>query len=155
MIEATTKKKQRVGPRIAGGSPDARTRALAILDVLGGNRTPAQAAEAVGVSVARYFALESRALEGLVKACEPRPKGYRRPPEREIARLRREVERLAREVERRQALVRAAQRAVGLAAPVALPPKKRRKRPMVRALKAAAVLRSEPPVTANVPPPTS
>jgi hypothetical protein len=130
-------------PRPRGGSPDARKAAATILDVLAGQHTPTSAAEALGISVPRYYALEARAVEGMVKACEPRPKGRVTAPEKELALLRREVETLRREVERRQALVRAAQRAVGLSQPPGRP-SKRKKRPAVRALKTARVLRSEP-----------
>lgn len=129
-------------PRPRGGSPDARKAAAAILDVLGGQLTPTGAAEILGISVPRYYALEARAVEGMVKACEPRPKGRVKAPDKELASLRREVEQLRRELERRQALVRAAQRAVGLSLPVGRP-SKRKRRPTVRALKNAAVLRSE------------
>lgn len=133
----------KASPRPRGGSPDARKAAAAILDVLGGQMTPKGAAEVLGVSVPRYYALEARAVEGLVKACEPKPKGRVKAPDKELVTLRREVEVLRREVERRQALVRAAQRAVGLSLPVGRP-SKRKRRPVVRALKTAAMLRSEP-----------
>lgn len=134
------------GPRVEGGSPDARKVAAAILDVLGGMRTPGSAAEAVGVSLARYYAIESRAIEGLVKACEPRAKGRAPSSDKEVAALKKHVETLIRECDRKQALLRAAQRAVGLGATPAssLLKGKRRRKPVVRALKAAAVLRSEP-----------
>jgi hypothetical protein len=46
-----------------------------ILEVLAGMRTPTEAATVVGLSVPRYYLWEQRALEGLVRACEPRPKG--------------------------------------------------------------------------------
>jgi hypothetical protein len=143
MMEPAKKKRGAEGPRIEGGSLDARKVAAAILDVLGGMRTPTTAAQAVGVSLPRYYALESRAIEGLVKACEPRPKGRSASPDKDLAGLRRQVEQLKRECERRQALIRAAQRTVGLSMPEPKPGKRRRK-PVVRALKAAAVLRSEP-----------
>lgn len=99
---------KRMGPRIEAGSAESRRLAAAILDVLAGGRTPAQAAEAIGITLPRYYALEYRALEGFVKACEPRPRGRTRKPEKEIVTLRRDVERLEREVERHRALVRAA-----------------------------------------------
>jgi len=143
-IEPPKKKRGAGGPRVEGGSPDARKVAAAILDVLGGIRTPTSAAEAVGVSLPRYYALECRAIEGMVKACEPRPKGRVRSPAHEVPALRKEIEKLTRECERKQALLRAAQRTVGLAMPAPVPKGKRRRKPVVRALKAAAVLRSEP-----------
>src|SRR5262249_49555858 len=66
----------------------------------------------------------------------------------EVTALRRECERLQRECARQQALVRAAQRSVGLAPPPPPPPrpaeggrKRRRRRPKARALKVVALLR--------------
>lgn len=133
------------GPKVEGGTAEARRVAAVILDVLAGVRTPSQAAEAVGLSPARYYSLESRALEGMVQACEPRPKGRAVSPERESSSLKKRVEFLERELARKQAQLRATQRAIGLAQPAAPDPKaKRKRRPVVRALKAAAVLRSEP-----------
>src|SRR5688572_31403059 len=138
------------GPRLQPAPPQAKVVAAAILDVLAGGRTPLQAAESLGISQPRYYALEVRALDGLVKACEPRPKGRVREPRKEVEGLRREVERLKRELDRRQALIRAAHRTVGLAPPPPKVDKRRRKRrPAVRALKAAAVLRSAPPAAAT------
>lgn len=144
-LKAVKKRPYAAGPQVDGGSSDARRTAAAILDVLGGVRTPSDAAVAVGVSLPRYYALESRAIEGLVKACEARPKGRVASPDKELHVLRREVEQLRRECERKQALVRAAQRTVGLALPEPKGAKgKRRRKPVVRALKAAEVLRSDP-----------
>jgi hypothetical protein len=143
-MEPAKKKRSTGDPSTLGGSPDARKVAAAILDVLGGMRTPTTAAQAVGVSLPRYYALESRAIEGLVKACEPRPKGRAVLPDKDLAGLRKQVEQLKRECERRQALLRAAQRTVGLSLPEPKPGKRWRRKPVVRALKVAAVLRSEP-----------
>lgn len=130
----------RVGP-----SDEARRVAALILEVLGGARTPSQAAEALGVSVPRYYVLESRALEGFLKGCEPRAKGPPRIPEREIGRLEREVKRLERQCARGLALLRAQQRAAGIAPPRRVEsekaaPGRKRRRPVARALRAAKVL---------------
>jgi hypothetical protein len=57
------------------GSRDANRVAAAILEVLAGVRTPTDAAQALVVSVPRYYQLEQRALEGLIAACEPRRLG--------------------------------------------------------------------------------
>src|SRR2546426_11803453 len=86
------KRRSSPGPQVEGGSSDARRIAAAILDVLGGIRTPSDAAVAVGVSLPRYYALESRAIEGLVRGCEPRTKGRAASPDKELHVLRREVE---------------------------------------------------------------
>jgi hypothetical protein len=139
------------GPKISGGTTDARQIAAAILEVLAGARLPMDAAAALSVSLPRYYALESRALEGLVKACEPRPKGRQRRPEGEIASLSKEVEQLKRDVQRQQALLRAAQRTIGLSeiarVKVAAGRKRRKRRPTVRALRAVTVLRAAHPET--------
>src|SRR5262249_58659995 len=88
-----------------------------VLDVLAGSRTPRQAAEALGVSLPRYYQLEARALGGLLEACQPRPRGRRPDVEAELAGARKELERVKRELARSQALVRLTQRTVGVAPP--------------------------------------
>jgi hypothetical protein len=134
---------------------EAQKTAVAILDVLAGNRTPAQAAEALGLSLVRYFQLETRAMHALVRSCEARPRGPTRDPDKELNVLKRQYDKLQRELARQQTLVRMAQRTIGLAAPAKPPPgrpgqnqnqnqnqnqKKKHHRPTVRALKAAAHL---------------
>jgi hypothetical protein len=122
--------------------------AAVILEVLGGVRTPTQAAEALGVSLPRYFQVETRALQALVAGCAPRPRGPGRSPDKELAALRRQHERLQRELNRQQTLVRLAQRTIGLTPPKTPTDKpgdkdqrkQRRRRPVVRALRAAEVL---------------
>lgn len=132
------------GPRIEVGSADARRVALIILEVLGGIRTPADAASVLGVSTTRYYGLEATALEAMVKSCERRPPGRARTQDGEIAALKSKIAQLERECARRQALIRLSQRALGVSKPTApepaAPGKRRRKRPVVRALKAAAQL---------------
>jgi hypothetical protein len=131
------------GPNVTGGSKDARRIAAAVLEVMAGIRTPTDAAAALAISMPRYYILEKRALEGLICACEPRPKGPGHRPDKEVARLRLEVARLEHDAARSQALARAAQRTIGLAPPVKPVPRKadaagkkhRRRRPVVRALK--------------------
>lgn len=115
---------------------DAKRLAAVILEVLAGMRTPAQAAQASNISVPRYYQLELRAMAALVTACEPQPKGRRRGPLQEVAALQKDNERLRREVSRQQALVRMAQRSIGLTAPAPLKSKQRRRR-TARALVAA------------------
>ena len=131
------------GPNVSGGSRDARRIAAAVLEVMAGIRTPTDAAEALSISMPRYYILEKRALEGLIAACEPRPKGPGRQPDKEAEQLRLQVARLQQDVARYQSLARAAQRTIGLAPPVkpvvrkadASGRKHRRRRPVVRALK--------------------
>jgi N-acetylmuramoyl-L-alanine amidase len=54
------KKPQPLSP--SGTSSQARRQAAAILEVLAGARTPADAARALGVSLPRYYLLEEKAL---------------------------------------------------------------------------------------------
>jgi hypothetical protein len=141
--------KQPGGPSLTqDSSRQAKQVAAAILEVLAGARTPQQAAEALAVSLPRYYQLESRALRAVVVACEARPKGRVRSPASEVAKLKEQNAQLQREVTRQQALVRAAQRSVGLAPPAAPPPKApgkraRRRRPVARALSVAARLHQD------------
>lgn len=148
-----TKSKTRVrgasGPRVNEGGREARKIALVVLEVLGGQRTPTEAATALGVSTARYYMLETQALTGLVTACEPRARGPRRSPVKQIERLEHEVKRLEKECARRQTLLRMSQRALGLVAPTRPEAddkpnggkrKRKARRPAARALHAAAHL---------------
>jgi len=136
----------------SGASVAARRQAAVILEVLAGVRTPAQAAQALAVSLPRYYQLEARALAGLVEGCAGRPPGRQPGADREVEALRRERGRLERALARQQALVRLVQRSVGVAAVPAgggkEAGKKRRRRPAVRALRAAARLRAEPEAAA-------
>jgi hypothetical protein len=105
------------------------------------------------VSLPRYYAVELRALQALVAACEPRPKGRVRSPASVLAALQRECAQLRRECTRQQALTRAAQRTIGLTptvAPSKSPAggkKRRPRKPTARALKAARLLQEETPAT--------
>ena len=142
-------------------SREAQRFAAAVLEVLAGVRAPADAATALGISVPRYYLGEQRALAGLVAACEPRPDGRGTGPRWQIAMLEKEVARLKQECARQQALVRAAQRTIGLAPPPASKPapkavgktvgkKPCKRRSAVRALKVAAALRAAP-TTEEIP----
>lgn len=123
---------------------EAQRVAALILEVLAGARTPTQAAQALNASVPRYYQLEKRALEGLVEACEAKPRGRQPSADKELSALRREQERLQREVTRQQSLVRVTQRHLGLVAPVPpakpAPGKRTRRQAVVRALTAAKQL---------------
>ena len=137
----------RPGPSEADPQPDvsreAKRLAAAILEVLAGLRTPAQAAEATGVSLPRYYQLEARALAGLVRGCERQPKGRRRGPPNATAALAKENERLKRDLGRQQTLLRLAQRSVGLSPPPPVAKGRRKRKPTTRALVTAARLRAE------------
>jgi hypothetical protein len=141
-------------------SEPARKAAVAVLSVMAGMKTPLEASSAIGVSVNRYYQIETRALSAMVKALEPLPRGRRRRPEAEIERLLREKARVEREASRYQALWRAGQRALGLASP---PTKsadskpsaasgKRPRRPRMRAKAVIAALTASPPTTSEATP---
>src|SRR5215472_9787580 len=86
-------------------SPEAKRLAAAILEVLAGARGPSEAAQVLGISLARYYQLENRAIAGLVGACEPRRRGRgSSEPVNELASLRQECQRLRRDCARQQAL---------------------------------------------------
>src|SRR5262245_45707078 len=93
-----------------GVSALASQRAAAILEVLAGERTPQEAATVLSMSLPYFYILERKALEGLLKACEPQPKGPPAPgPERKLEALETELARCRRECQRQEALVRATQ----------------------------------------------
>jgi len=150
----TNRTKSRVTKRpqgIEGGTREANRLALMILEVLAGERSPGEASKLLGIGTARYYQLEIRALNGLVQALEPRPKGKQPSPESRIAKLERALEGARRQCGRQQTLVRAAQRSLGIKAPSAdggkRPSKdragRRKRRPTVRALKAARALAAD------------
>jgi hypothetical protein len=146
------RKSGRRAPCPRPGSGPANKLAAVVLDVLAGVRLPAQAAQEAGISLPGYYHLEQRVLDAIVRACEPRPRGKTRSPQRQVEQLQQKVQRLEQQCARQQALVRAAHRTIGLAPP---PPKpaqkpdsaqrKRSRRPTVRALKAARLLREAAP----------
>lgn len=159
--ESPTKRKsaQRRVPRATrlgqGENGEAKRRAAVVLEVLAGMRTPSEAASALGLSVSCYYLLERKALQGLLDGCQPQPKGA--PGlglERQLARLQKELDKSRQECLRQAALVRATQRAMGLPA-VAKPAgpskansgkqgkKTKRRRPSVRAMRAAKTLRED------------
>ena len=154
--EKSRSRSRRQGPAPPHGSSPARLRAAAILEVLAGVRRPSEAAQALGTSLPRYYQLEQRALAGLLRACEPSLRGPRLDPTRQLAKLERENQRLKRECDRQQALVRMAERSLGLPGPAAVKPpakgqevasqngskKRRKRRPSVRALQVVRGLRS-------------
>jgi hypothetical protein len=163
---AVGKRPRNTVPLAPGLSKEAKRLAAVIFEVLAGLRTPTQAAEALAMSLTRYYQVESRALRGLLEACEPRPKGRQVNPERELAAVQRENQRLLRDLGRQQSLVRVAQRTIGLTPPP--PPKasktagkkSRKRKPVVRALAlstrlqqeaAAADAASENPILPAVP----
>ncbi len=152
ITSSVAKRKTRSAHAVQGGTSEANRRAVAVLEVLGGLRTPADAAAALGLAVPRYYQLETRALEGMVTALEPRSLGKQPSLEGRVVRLQKELEQARRESARQQALVRVAQRSLGLKpssgsngeSPAKDRSGRRKRKPTVRALKAAAVLRALP-----------
>ena len=126
-------------------SKEAKRLAAMLLDVLAGLRTPPQAAEAMGMSLARYYQLEDRAMNEFLLACETRPRGRQANAETQLHTLTKENERLQRELARCQSLVRLTQRTVGVPppAPTKVTGKRRQRKPSVRALRRANRLREE------------
>ena len=138
---------------------EGRRRAAAVLEVLGGAKSPAEAAEALGITLATYYVLEGRALEGLIASCEPRARGRTAAPGKTLVSLRRENDRLRQDLSRTQALARAVQRAAGVSPDKeTITVRRSRRRPRARALRAAKTLATSsasppPPVSPSVEPP--
>ena len=141
------------GPQVPAGeaSPQARRLAAVILEVLAGLRGPGEAAQAAGVSVPRYYAAEARAVQGLLKGCEPVAPGRQPGGGAELHKARQECQRLRRQCDRQQALLRLQQRALGLGATQASARGadskkggKKRRRPRQRTLRLIEELRQGP-----------
>ena len=147
---AKTPRKPRgpLGLKLEQYSSSGRRQAAAVLEVLAGVRSPTEAAQALALSLPAYYKLEIRALQGMVNGCQPLSRGRQPSLEVELRKTQRECRRIQQEVQRYQALARSAPRTVGLAAPAA-PARsdargRKKRRPAVRALKAAGMLRSVP-----------
>jgi hypothetical protein len=118
---------------------DSRKTASVVLEVLAGVLRPGEAAKALEVNLPGYYKIELRALEGLVKGCEPVNKGPKSNPEKEIKRLNIQISKLKAECMRYQSLARTAGRALGLK--IESKPDKNKRKVPVRALKAARALK--------------
>ena len=138
-----------------GQNGETKRRAAIVLEVLAGVRTPSEGAAALGLSVSCYYLLERKAMQGLLKGCQPQPKGSPGPGlERQLARLQKQLDKSRQECLRQASLVRATKRAMGLPA-VAKPVgpskansgkkgnKAKRRRPTIRAMRAAKTLRED------------
>ena len=138
------------GPPRGDSSREARRIAILILEVLGGARTPSEAAAEMGSSEARYHMLEKRGIDGLVAALVPRGRGPVPSLEKELAKLRQKCEKLEHERMRYQALHRVAQKTMRIAAPPSPASRAkskgtrgRKRKRAVRALRAAQRLKQE------------
>jgi len=128
------------GARAVRGSEAARRKAALLLEAWSGVRSTTSASEAMGVALPRFYQLEARALQLIVAAMEPKPRGRQTSAQGEVTKLRSEKQRLLRDVERFQALYRTAQRSLGIAmakapekAQNAVPGGKRKRGPRQRA----------------------
>ncbi len=122
------------------GSSGARRKAIVILEVLGGMRSPTEAAEELAIPLPRYYQWEDRAVAGMIIALEPKQRGPRRDPQKELEEIRGQLEASRKECARYEALLRSAQRSLGLRSderpPASKKKGKRRRSPRVRALTA-------------------
>jgi len=108
-------RQQAMGAKAVRGSDAARRLAALLLEAWSGVRSTQSASDAMGVALTRFYQLEARALQVLVAAMEPRPRGRQVTAESEVVKLKAEKQRLQREVERFQALYRTSQRSLGVA----------------------------------------
>jgi hypothetical protein len=155
----------------ACASDRARLVAAMVLEVLCAARTPAEAATVLDVVPVRYYQLEARALAGLIRGCEPVAKG--RPVDggggaddrlrADHVRVLAENRRLTGEIGRLQTLLRTARTAFGLRPEVAVAAvaaargaakgkgKAGKRRPRVRALRLAGLVRPADSTAAATP----
>jgi len=139
---------------LAQVTPEARKHAACVLEVLAGLRTPEQAAEALSISLPTYYNLESRAMRGLIHGCTPTPPGRTMVLLKQVRGLEVKCAGLEKQLGRYQALLRNAQRGL-LPPPVDVKAKtgvgrKRKHKPVVRALRTIEVLQREPPAAEPV-----
>ena len=111
---ASKQKPQPAGAKALRGSDEAKRKAAVFLEALTGVRTTQSASDELGIALARYYVLETRMLQAMIDALEPKPRGRQRSAETELKLQRVETKRLEREVLRLQSLYRATQRALGV-----------------------------------------
>ena len=98
MSKTKAKSSSVVKPVARASSPPAATPseaqrlAATILEVLGGMRSPPEAAQTLSISLPRYYQLEARALEGLLAALAPRPLGKQPSLENRVKQLEKQLE---------------------------------------------------------------
>jgi len=124
----TATRKAKSGVRALAASREARRYGAVVLEVLTGLISPTEATQSLSISLPRYYALETRALQGFLGALEPRPRGRQKTPESQVRALEKEVSRLSRELARTRSLVRVAHRTIGITTPAASTPKRGSKR---------------------------
>jgi len=146
---ATRQRPQPAGPKALSGSAEAKRKAALILEALCGLRSTQAASDELGVALVRYYVLETRMMQAMIDALEPKARGRQRTANVEMSALRADKQRLEREVLRLQALYRVTQRAVGVqqtkkatAAKAGKPSKTRRVRRQPRGERVANAIRS-------------
>lgn len=102
------------GPTTLQGGTQAKRQMVVILETLAGGCSTSEAAERLGISHSRYYQLETRGLQGMLRALEPRPRGPKKTLDGEIRALKAEKKQLERELRQAQSLLRAASRSVGV-----------------------------------------
>lgn len=111
------KKKARKRSTTLRGSERATKLTVGILQTLSGIKATSEVCADLGISMGRYYQLESQALQGMILALEPKKRGKQATPRSTIESLEREKRRLAREVRRYQSLLRASHRGLAVPAP--------------------------------------
>lgn len=135
--------KAQTGPSTLQGSRGAKASLLVILETLSGACTTGEAAERLQVSLSRYYQLETRALQGMLQALEPRPRGPRKTKDGEIRALKARTKEVERELRRATSLLRAATRSVGVKAQRKGAAKKKRARRRARGATVLATIRGD------------
>ena len=107
-------RKQPAGAKALTGSDEAKRKAAVFLEAITGLRTTQSAADELGIALVRYYVLETRMLQAMIDALEPKARGRKRSFEADLAQLKDENARLQRDAMRFQALYRMTQRAVGV-----------------------------------------
>lgn len=125
-------RKQPAGAKALTGSDEAKRKAAVFLEAIAGLRSTQSASDELGIALVRYYVLETRMLQAMIDALEPKARGRKRDQEQEATRLRDENQRLQREVLRVQALYRVTQRAVGVKQDPARPKGKGKAKKKVR-----------------------
>ena len=106
--------RRQAGAKTLSGSVEAKRKAAVMLEALAGLRTTQSASDELDIALARYYVLETRMLQGMIDALEPRARGRKRSHEAEMKLQVEENERLRRELMQLQTLYRATQRALGV-----------------------------------------
>ncbi len=106
------------GPKALQGTDGAKRLLALLLEALGGIRSTQEAADGMGVALVRYYQLETRALQAMLDALEPRQKGRKPKTEAQYqAEFAEEKQMLLKDLNRYKSLCRSLQRTVGVTPP--------------------------------------